>query len=229
MEVNEIPDPSDIQNRYKAFGKKLEKKIEHTSSKADELLSKGAIKHSTTKYLPEDFSNYLMSLKIKTDQSISILPEKFFKKPIFLHREKYFSRLASELIISGLSYQRVNLKPLKLGLIAELFSKHRPWWDFQLKDIEKALNVLKKEKIIQKTSEGFLFEPMSLSIDIHEFFYIVNQHLNPYGEIPIRSIHTYIPWSQDKIEQIIRTLKANSIIVVDDARDVLYFPEYSRG
>ncbi len=228
MEVRKISDPSDIQNRFKSLGKKLAKKIDTTEQETRQILSKGADKHSTMKYLPEDFSNYLMSLKLKVDKPVSSLPDHLFQKPLFFGREDYFSRLASELIISGLSYQRVHLKPLKLELISDLFSKHRPWWNYDQKDIQKAMEVLKKEKIVQRTNKGYIFEPMTLSIDIHEFFSLIIPHLNNYGEIPIRSIHTYIPWDQNKIESIIHILKDNNIILVDKSLDILYFPEYSR-
>ena len=228
MEESKISDPSDVENRFKSLGKKLAKKMNTAEEETQQILSKGVDKHSTTKYLPEDFSNYLMGLKVKVDKPISSLPDRLFKKPIFFGREEYFSRLASELVISGLAYQRVHLKQLKLEEISDLFSKHRPWWKYNQKDVQKAIEVLLKEKIIQRTKKGYLFEPMTLSIDIHEFFSLIIPHLSNYGEIPIRSIHTYIPWDQSKIDNIVQILKENKIVFVDKSLDILFFPEYSR-
>lgn len=148
---------------------------------------------------------------------------------MFLGREKFFHRLASELISFGLAYQRVFLQPVRLSKIAELFHQHRPWWQCDIQDIEKAVESLVKESIVQKTTEGFLFEPLTMSSEVQNFLSLINGGINNYGEISLSLIQELVPWEKSKIESIIDLLCSNRICIFHKEEKTLFFPEFKRS
>ncbi|MHA1974717.1 MAG: hypothetical protein ACTSW1_17100 [Candidatus Hodarchaeales archaeon] len=213
---------------YKKFAAKLAKIQESAKIEAEETLSDGLEKLSTTSYLPNDLSSYLLSLKNKLSLPISTLPASFFKKPLFKGKEDFFSRLSSEIISFGLSYQRVYLKPIRLFELAHLFHIHRSWWKCDIQDIENAVSVLLKENIVIKTDEGLLFEPLNLSQEVQEFLSLSYQYINEFGELPIRKIKEISNWQEDKIDSLIALLVKNRICILDKDRNLIYFPEFSK-
>jgi hypothetical protein len=153
------------------------------------------------------------------------LPSSLFKRPAFFGREDFFHRLASELIAFGIAYQRVYLQPIKLSQLAVHFHELRPWWQCDIEDIEKALKILKKNKIIKKTPEGFLFEPLSMSSDARDFLTFISRGINKYGEIPLSSIQNLVPWNKAKIDTMVKLLCSNQICILDQNKELLFFPE----
>jgi hypothetical protein len=161
--------------------------------------------------------------------AVSLLPDSLFKRPIFFGKEDFYYRLASELISFGLAYQRVNLQPIRLSKLSELFHQHRSWWKCDIQDIEKALDDLCEHNIIQHSSDGYIFEPLTLSKDIHEFLAFIANKINEYGEISLSDIHKYVPWNPLKIESIMKLLATNKIGIFDKNQELLFFPEFKKG
>ncbi|MFX1284359.1 MAG: hypothetical protein ACFFB5_11925 [Promethearchaeota archaeon] len=229
MEVKDISEQDKHKARYKALGKKLKKIQDDTTQDVQEQLVKGVESISSAKYLPEDLATYLLSLKREIKLPVSVLPSSLFKRPVFLGREEFFHRLASELISFGIAYQRVYLLPIKLSHLATLFHKHRPWWKCDVQDIEKALDILIKNKIIQNTPDGVLFEPLSLSSDVKDFLSFINGGINEFGEISLVSIQKLVPWNRTKIDVMLDLLYSNGICKINRKKELVFFPELKTG
>ncbi|MHA2225109.1 MAG: hypothetical protein ACXAC8_07885 [Candidatus Hodarchaeales archaeon] len=196
-----------------------------TAKDVQEHMKKKLTSMSTTKYLPEDMITYLLSLKSELLLPASILPSSLFKKPIFFGREKFFHRLASELVSFGLSYQRVYLIPISFGELTTLFMEQRTGWQCEEKDIKKALNFLIQKQIIQEKKEGYLFEPLKISTDVREFLAFIAEDINEYGEISLSQVQNNVPWDISKIDTMIKLLETNQIIIFNQSKKLLYFPE----
>jgi hypothetical protein len=229
LEASEISEQNNHNGRYKAFGKKLKQIEDNTSKEVQEKLEKGVKKYSTANFLPEDLATYLLSLKREIKFPVSVLPSSLFKRPAFIGREDFFHRLASELISFGIAYQRVYLEPIELSRLAHFFHKHRPWWQCDIQDIEKAMTILIKGKIVQKKPEGFLFEPMTLSTDVRDFLSFITKGINKFGEISISAIQSLVPWSNNKINSMLELLNSNQICILNRTKEILYFPDLKRG
>lgn len=215
--------------RYKALGKKLKQSQDDTTKEVQSKLANGIDSVSSTTILPKDLTTYLLSLKRKIKLPVSILPSSFFKRPNFVGREDFFHRLASELISFGIAYQRVYLRPIKLNQLATLFHEHRPWWQCDIQDIEKALDILKMNEVIRKTSDGFLFEPMSMSSDVQEFLTRIAGEINESGEISLLSIQNTVPWNSTKITTILDLLCSNQICILDRSKELVFFHGLKTG
>ena len=229
MEAYIISEQNDHKARYKALGKKLKQLEDETTNEVQKKLVKGIKTLSTPTHLPKDLATYLLSLKREVKLPVSVLPPSLFRRPAFLGREDFFHRLSSELIAFGIAYQRVYLQPIKLSQLAVRFHEHRPWWQCDVQDIEKALKILVKNKIIQRTSDGYLFEPLSMSSDAQEFLTIISRGINKYGEISLASIHNLVPWIEVKIDSMVNLLCSNQICIYDQNKELLFFPELKTG
>lgn len=229
MEASSISEQNDHKARYKALGKKLKQLEDETSNEVQDQLEKGIKSISSPTHLPKDLATYLLSLKREIKLPVSVLPSSLFKRPTFFGREDFFHRLASELIAFGIAYQRVYLQPIKLSQLAIRFHEHRPWWQCDIEDIEKALNILKKNKIIRKTPKGFLFEPLSMSSDAQDFLTFISRDINRYGEISLSSIQNLVSWNKAKIDAMVKLLCSNQICILDQNKGSLFFPELKRG
>ncbi len=229
MEAIEISKQDDHKARYKALGKKLKKIQDDTSEEVQKQLEKGIESISSPTYLPDDLATYLLSLKREINLSVSVLPSSLFKRPTLIGREEFFHRLASELISFGIAYQRVYLLPIRLSKLTTLFHKHRPWWQCDIKDIEKALDILNQNEIIQKTPDGFLFEPLTMSTNVQDFLAFISKGINEFGEISLSSIQKLVPWGNTKIKTMIELLSSNQICILDQNKKLLFFPELRKG
>ncbi|MFX0205351.1 MAG: hypothetical protein ACFFDT_05150 [Candidatus Hodarchaeota archaeon] len=229
MEASRISKQNDHKAQYKALGKKLKQLEDETTNEVQKQLVKGIKSISPPTHLPKDLATYLLSLKREVKLPISVLPPSLFKRPAFLGRENFFHRLSSELITFGIAYQRVYLQPIKLSQLAVRFHEHRPWWQCDIQDIEKAMKILVKNKIIQRTSEGYLFEPLSMSSDAQEFLTIISRGINKYGEISFTSIQNLVPWNKSKIDSMVNLLCSNQICIIDQNKELLFFPELKTG
>jgi hypothetical protein len=229
MEAYIITGQNDHEARYKALGKKLKQLEDETTNEVQEQLVRGIKSISSPIHLPKDLATYLLSLKREVKLPASVLPASLFKRPAFLGREDFFNRLSSELITFGIAHQRVYLQPIKLNQLARRFHKHRPWWRCDIQDIEKALKILEKNKIIQKTTDGYLFEPLSMSSDAQEFLTIISRGINKYGEISLASIQNLVPWNEPKIDAMVKLLCSNQICILDQNKEILFFPELKTG
>ncbi|MFX0149539.1 MAG: hypothetical protein ACFFAJ_02050 [Candidatus Hodarchaeota archaeon] len=229
MEVNIISDRNNKKARYQRLGKELKKIQDDTEKHVHERLIEGMKEISPPTLLPDDFVIYLLGLKQKVNLPVSVLPSSLFDKPLFFGRKEFFQRLASELISFGLAYQRVFLQPVRLSKIAELFHKHRPWWQCDIQDIEKAIESLVSSSIIQKTEEGFLFEPLTMSSEVQEFLNLINVGINNFGEISLSLLQELVPWKKTKIDAIIDLLCSNGICIFHKEEKILFFPEFKRG
>lgn len=229
MEVSNISEQDNHKARYKALGKKLKEKQDDTTKEVQTKLVNGIESVSSTTFLPEDLAAYLLSLKREVKLPVSILPSSFFKRPKFVGREEFFHRLASELISFGIAHQRVYLRPIKLSQLATLFHEHRPWWQCDIQDIKKALDILKTNEIIRKTSDGFLFEPMSMSSDVQEFLTRIAGEINESGEISLLSIQNIVPWNNTRITTILDLLSSNQICILDRSKELVFFPGLKTG
>ncbi|UCE12439.1 MAG: hypothetical protein JSV04_09600 [Candidatus Heimdallarchaeota archaeon] len=225
MEAFTISKQDDHKARYKAFGKKLRKIQDETDEEVQEKLVKGLEAVSTTSFLPEDLASYLLSLKREMKLPVSILPSSLFKRPVFHGKEEFFHRLASELISFGIAYQRVYLRRIRLSQLATLFHKHRPWWQCDIQDIERAMDILSQNDIVQESPEGFLFEPMTMSTDIKEFLSLIANEINEFGEITLSTIQERVTWNSSKIETILDLLSSNQVCILDKKKGLVFFPE----
>lgn len=216
-------------DRYKALGKKFKQLQDNSDTDVQENLSKGLKDVSSTRYLPEDLANYILSLKQNLDLSVSILPESLFKRPVFFGKEDFYHRLASELISFGLAYQRVYLKPINLSKLSELFHQHRSWWKCDIQDIEKALIPLTENNIVEYSTEGYMFEPLTLSRDVNDFLALIVKGINRNGEISLSKVYELVSWNRSKITSILSLLSKNKICLSDQSRETLYFPELNLG
>ncbi|MFX0084413.1 MAG: hypothetical protein ACFFAU_01965 [Candidatus Hodarchaeota archaeon] len=229
MEVKVISYRKDKKNRFKTLEEKLKAIQDSTKKEVQERLKEGIRIHSATSYLPEDLTEYILSLKQNLEMAASLLPDSLFKRPVFFGKEDFYYRLASELISFGLAYQRVNLQPIRLSKLAELFHQHRSWWKCDIQDIEKALDALCEHNIVQYSSNGYVFEPMTLSRDIHDFLAFIAPRINEYGEISLSDIQKYVPWDYPKIEAAINLLNTNKICIFDKNQESIFFPEFRKG
>ena len=229
MEAYIISEQNDHKARYKALGKKLKQLEDETANEVQKQLVEGIKTISSPTHLPKDLATYLLSLKREVKLPVSVLPSSLFKRPAFFGREDFFHRLSSELIAFGIAYQRVYLQPVKLSQLAVRFHEHRPWWQCDIQDIEKALKILEKSKIIQRTPDGFLFEPLSMSSDAQEFLTLISRGINEYGEISLSSIQNLVSWEKSKIDMMIKLLCSNQICIFDQNKELLYFPELKTG
>jgi hypothetical protein len=169
-----------------------------------------------------------LDLKLSSNLPVSLLPTSLFKKPIFKGRSDFFHRLASELISFGLAYQRVYLKPVALYEISSLFHKHKPWWRCDIQDIEKALKVLETNSIIQKSEEGYIFEPFSVSTEVRTFLGAISDGISDYGEITITLIQQLLPWNSERINNVLQILVNNNICMVDVEKNQVHFPGFKK-
>jgi hypothetical protein len=184
---------------------------------------------SKSQFFPEDFSTYLLDLKMSQNLPVSLLPDSLFEKPIFKGREEFFQRLASELISFGLAYQRVYLKPVPLYKVTSLLHTHRPWWKCDIQDVEKSLSILKKNAIIQESDDGFTFEPFSISSEIRTFLTSISDGISGYGEISIALIKQLLQWEGERINSALDILSNNRICIFDEEKQIVYFPGYKKG
>jgi hypothetical protein len=212
-------------DRYKALGKKFKQLQDNTDTEVQENLTKGLKDVSSTRYLPEDLASYILSLKHNLNMAVSILPESLFKRPVFLGKEDFYFRLASELISFGLAFQRVYLQPIKLSKLAELFHQHRSWWKCDIQDIEKALVPLTENNIIEYSTDGYMFEPLTLSREVHDFLALIAKGINKNGEISLSKVYDLVSWKRSKIDSILSLLLKNKICLSDQSNKTLYFPE----
>ena len=169
-----------------------------------------------------------MDLKLTRNLPVSLLPSNLFEKPIFKGRKDFFHRLASELISFGLAYQRVYLKPIALYQITSLFHQHRPWYKCTIQDIEKALEILKNNSIIKENSDGYIFEPFSVSTEIRTFLAGITDGISDYGEISNSLIEQLLPWDTARINAVLKILMSNQICIIDDNKQIVYFPGYKK-
>ncbi|MFW9778920.1 MAG: hypothetical protein ACFFE8_08705 [Candidatus Heimdallarchaeota archaeon] len=220
---------NDVRDRFKALGKKLKEQKDESIRYAEEKLREGANSNNIPVNLPDDLRNYLLTLKREIGLPVSVLPASMFKKPRFLGREEFFHRLASELVPYGLAHQRVNLEPVRLSRLTSSFHKHRPGWDVDIQDIEAALGMLNEQGIIGKSTQGFLFEPLTLSRDVHNFLAWINEGITTYGEISIEEIYDRVPWDNSKVDYLIELLVQNKICIINSQDRTLFFPSFTRG
>jgi hypothetical protein len=193
---------------------------------AHSILVNGLETTSKVKFFPQTFTTYLLGLKLKANLPVSILPPDLFEKPVFKGKTDFFHRLSSELISFGLAYQRIHLEPIPLSRITFLFHKHRPWWQCDIQDIEKALSILKNNEIIQELDDGYLFEPFSVSNEIRTFLTAISDGINDYGEISLGLIKQLISWEDSRILSVLEILENNRICIIDKTNQAVYFPEY---
>ncbi len=157
---------------------------------------------------------------------VSILPDSLFVRPNFKGKGQFYQRLASELISFGLAYQRVNLKPVPLHKVTSLLHKHRPWWQCDIQDVETALEELRKKDIIQMNTEGYVFEPFSISSEIRSFLSAISDGISDYGEISLSLIQQLVPWTQSRILSLLEILTSNRICIYDQKEQLVYFPGF---
>ncbi len=211
----------------------MSKKLKGIQDNADlekqKKLKNGIKVISTTSFLPDDLADYILSLKRNLDMAESILPDSLFKRPVFFGKEDFYYRLASELLSFGLAYQRVNLQPARLSKLAELFHKHRIWWKCDIQDIEKALDALCEHNVINHSSDGYLFEPLTLSKDVHDFLAFIANKINNFAEISLNDVYQVVPWAKTKIDSIIDLMTSNKICIYDKGDEKLFFPELKQG
>ncbi|PWI49031.1 hypothetical protein CEE45_03710 [Candidatus Heimdallarchaeota archaeon B3_Heim] len=206
----------------------MKKISDSAGEEAKSLLTKGLQKTARITYFPQEFSTYLLDLKLSSNLPVSLLPDDLFVKPNFKGKTDFFHRLASELISFGLAYQRVNLKPVPLHKITSLFHKHRPWWQCDIQDIETALDVLKKNSIVRKKEDGYIFEPFSVSSEIRTFLSAISDGISDYGEISLTLIEQLVPWENARIIAILEILTSNQICIYDQKNELVYFPGFKK-
>ncbi|MFW9855362.1 MAG: hypothetical protein ACFFFG_09875 [Candidatus Thorarchaeota archaeon] len=220
---------NDVRDRFKALGKKLKEQKDESIRYAEKKLREGANSNKIPVNLPDDMRNYLLTLKREVGLPVSVLPASMFKTPRFLGREQFFHRLASEIIPYGLAHQRVNLEPVRLSRLTSSFHKHHPGWEVDIQDIEAALEMLNEQGIIGKSKQGFLFEPLTLSRDVHTFLAWINEGISTYGEILINEIYQRVPWDTSKVDYLIELLAQNKICIINSREGTLFFPSFTRG
>jgi hypothetical protein len=220
---------NDTRDRLKAFGKKLKQRQDESEEIVRTKLREGLENRKIPVGLPEDLRNYLLTLKHAVDLPVSVLPPEMFKKPRFFGREEFFQRLASELLPYGLAHQRVYLEPVRLSKLAASFHEHRPGWEVNIQDIESALEMLDEQGIIERQKEGFLFEPLTLSRDVHAFLAWINEGIDPHGEITVLETYKRVPWDPPKVDALIDLLTKNQICIRNSQEGVLFFPSFNRG
>ena len=228
LEVNSIPDPKSRKELHDKFADKLKNISESADKEAKSLISKGLKDTSKVTYFPQEFSTYLLGLKLTSNLPVSLLPDSLFVRPNFKGKNDFFQRLASELVSFGLAYQRVNLKPVPLHKITSLFHEHRPWWQCDIQDIESALEVLSKNKIIHKKAEGYIFEPFSVSSEIRTFLTAITDGISDYGEISLALIQQLVSWEQPRIIAALEILTSNRICIYDQNEQLVYFPDLKK-
>ena len=91
------------------------------------------------------------------------------------------------------------------------------------------MTILVKGKIVSKTPEGFLFEPMTLSKDVRNFLSFITEGIDKFGEISISKIQSLVPWSNNKINVMLELLSSNQICILNRDKDILFFPDFKRG
>ncbi len=103
--------------------------------------------------------------------------------------------------------------------------EQRPGWQCDEKDIEKALNILIQQQIIQKNRDGYFFEPLKISTDVSEFLALITKDIDDYGEISLSQVQNIVPWNISKIDTMIELLETNQICILDQSKKLLFFPE----
>ena len=229
MEAKEIPENQRKKDLYNRFADKMKAISDSADEEAKASIKRGLDIASKNQFFPSEFSTYLLELKLSQNLPVSLLPDSLFERPIFKGREEFFQRLASELISFGLSYQRVYLKPVPLSNITSLLHTHRPWWKCDIQDVEKSLSLLKKNAIIQENEEGYTFEPFSISSEIRTFLTSISDGISEYGEISIALINQLIPWDSERINSALEILSNNRICILDEKKQIVYFPGYQKG
>lgn len=229
MEAKEIPEKQRKKDLYNRFADKMKAISNSADEEAQASVKLGLDIASKKRYFPSEFSTYLLELKMSQNLPVSLLPDSLFERPIFKGREDFFQRLASELISFGLSYQRVYLKAIPLSKITSLLHTHRPWWKCDIQDVEKSLSILKKNAIVQENEDGYTFEPFSISSEIRTFLTSISDGINKYGEISITLINQLLPWDGVRIKSVLEILANNRICILDEAKQMVYFPGYQKG
>lgn len=229
MEAKEIPEHQKKKDLYNRFADKMKAISDSADEEAKASIKLGLDIASKNQYFPSEFSSYLLGLKMSQNLPVSLLPDSLFERPIFKGRERFFHRLASELISFGLAYQRVYLKPIPLSEITSLLHSHRPWWKCDIQDVEKSLSILKKNGIIQENEDGYTFEPFSISSEIRNFLTSISDGVNEYGEISTTLIAQLIPWESKRIKSALEILANNRICILDEEKQIVYFPGYQKG
>jgi hypothetical protein len=205
------------------------KKISDSADKeAKSLLTKGLKETEKITYFPEDFSTYLLDLKLSSNLPVSLLPASLFVRPNLKGKRDFFHRLASELVSFGLAYQRINLKPVPLHKITTLFHKHRPWWQCDIQDVETALDVLEKEGVIHQKEDGYIFEPFSVSSEIRSFLSAISDGISDYGEISVPLISQLVAWEKSRIVSALEILVSNRICIYNQKEQLVFFPGFKK-
>ena len=228
MEAIAIPNPKSTKELHDKFAEKLKEISDSADDEAKSLLTEGLKNTAKIPFFPQNFSTYLLDLKLALNLPVSLLPDSLFVRPNFKGKSEFFHRLASELISFGLAYQRISLKPVPLHKITSLFHKHRPWWQCDIQDIETALDVLQMNNIIRKKEEGYIFEPFSVSSEIRTFLSAISDGISDYGEISLTLIEQLVPWKNARIIATLEILTSHQICIYDQKNELVYFPGFKK-
>ncbi len=160
-----MSDKEDLRKKYTAFGAKLKTEIDESKKESSRIIQEGVtrLEKQEVPLLPDDLAQRLLCTKIAHEMPETLLPASYFEKPRFRGKEKYFQRLAADLLLFGLSYQRsYGILPTE-DAFPQLFLENRPWWKASEKDIQQALKILYDNKVIRLSESLIEFESTETS------------------------------------------------------------------
>jgi hypothetical protein len=70
-----------------------------------------------------------------------------------------------------------------------------------------------------------MFEPLTLSREVHDFLALIAKGINKNGEISLSKVYDLVSWKRSKIDSILSLLLKNKICLSDQSNKTLYFPE----
>ncbi|MHA1167568.1 MAG: hypothetical protein ACTSP4_07195 [Candidatus Hodarchaeales archaeon] len=228
----EKPDKKpEISDLYSNLGTDMKKSLEEANEKAERTLEKGLIKISEDhpSLLPEDVTNKLLSLKTKVDLPPVLFPPSFFEKPRFRGKRDFYERLAIDIIVFGMSYQRSYGTYPARNEFPNLFLKNRNWWDCEPDDIDEALKILLSSGTVTEVEDGKLvFEDIDFSGNMCELLKFVTSDNRAAQGITIDDISDEFPyWNDDLIESLLEKAITENLAVKDSDGKTIYFKAFN--
>lgn len=221
----------EIADLYSNLGTDMKNSLDDAKERAERTLEQGMIEISEDhpSLLPEDVTNKLLSLKAKVNLPPVLFPSSFFEKPRFRGKRDFYERLAIDIIVFGMSYQRSYGRYPDRNKFPIIFLKNRTWWECETDDIDEALNILLSSGTVTEVEEGGLvFEDIDFSGNMSELLKFVTSDNRAAQGITVEDILAEFPyWANDLIESLVEKAITENLAVKDTDGKTVYFKAFN--
>lgn len=218
----------DIASLYRKKGSQLRKSMEDTKKAAkDDIRDKIVELDEKFPLLPQEQSDYLLSLKSSVNLPESLFPLSYFEKPRFRGKKEFFQRLATDILTYGTAKQRTTGIPFKTKEdFAEIFLENRSWWDCEEKDVLHAVKILLDNDLIFFISRKLYFESIELSANVvvvlSAAYEIIRE--DKTDAVSFKELIAKTKWNKNQLMDILQQIEKENLVILDE--DYAYFPAF---